>query len=94
MLKPARHVGGDLFEVLRLGPDSIVSGTTVIVDHDASADQDEHPLSLKLVKPRKPRKRKDEDSEKEPVGVGAKKSGDEPDDGEPSGDAEASADES
>jgi ATP-dependent Clp protease ATP-binding subunit ClpC len=74
-------------EVLRQGPDSIIPGTTVLVDHDESADQDEHPLSLKLVKPRKPRKKKDEDSEKEPVGVGAKKAEDDP----PAGDEPAAA---
>jgi ATP-dependent Clp protease ATP-binding subunit ClpC len=80
-------------EVLRLGPDSIVSGTTVLVDHDEEADQDEHPLSLKLVKPRKPRKKKDDDSDKEPVTVGAPKSEDDSgdaDDGAP----DAAADES
>jgi ATP-dependent Clp protease ATP-binding subunit ClpC len=80
-------------EVLRQGPDSIVPGTTVVVDHDKSADQEEHPLSLKLVKPRKPRKKKDEDSEKEPVGVGAKKSEDsEPGDDDPATETETAAD--
>jgi ATP-dependent Clp protease ATP-binding subunit ClpC len=63
-------------EVLRQGPDSIIPGTTVLVDHDASADQEEHPLSLKLVKPRKPRAKKKDEDVKEPVGVGAKKAGD------------------
>jgi ATP-dependent Clp protease ATP-binding subunit ClpC len=60
-------------EVLRQGPDTIVSGTTVLVDRDDSGDDDERPLSLKMVKPRKRPPRKEE---KEPVGVGAKKSGD------------------
>ena len=60
-------------EVLRQGPDSIISGTTVLVDAiEGVADDDEHPLSLKMVKPRKPRKKKDDEA-KEPVGVGAKK---------------------
>jgi ATP-dependent Clp protease ATP-binding subunit ClpC len=62
-------------EVLRQGPDTIVSGTTVLVERDESGDDEERPLSLKMVKPRKRAPRK----EKEPVGVGAKKSeGDEP----------------
>jgi ATP-dependent Clp protease ATP-binding subunit ClpC len=52
-------------EVLRQG--EIETGTTVLVDrdNDAPAD-DERPLSMKLVKPRKRPARK-----KEPVGVGA-----------------------
>jgi ATP-dependent Clp protease ATP-binding subunit ClpC len=82
-------------EVLRQGPDSIVPGTTVVVDHDKSADQEEHPLSLKLVKPRKPRKKKDEDAEKEPVTVGAPES--EGNDGaadDDSAETESAADES
>jgi ATP-dependent Clp protease ATP-binding subunit ClpC len=59
-------------EVLRQGPDSIIPGTTVLVDHDKDADQDEKPLSLKLVKPRKTKaKKKDEEAGKEPVVVGA-----------------------
>ena len=66
-------------EVLRQGPDTIVSGTSVVVDRDPSGDDDDRPLSLKLVKPRKRPKRKDED--KQPVGVGAKSEG-----GEPEGD--------
>ena len=64
-------------EVLRQGPDSIVSGTNVLVDRDPSStdDDDEHPLTLKLIKPRKrPAKKKDEEA-KEPVGVGAKGEG-------------------
>jgi ATP-dependent Clp protease ATP-binding subunit ClpC len=66
-------------EVLRQGPDTIASGTTVLVDRDDSGDDEERPLSLKMVKPRKRAPRK----EKEPVGVGAKKSeGDEPSTGD------------
>jgi ATP-dependent Clp protease ATP-binding subunit ClpC len=62
-------------EVLRQGPDSIIPGTTVLVDHDTEADQEEKPLSLKLIKPKKkPAKKRDDEAEKEPVGVGAKKS--------------------
>jgi ATP-dependent Clp protease ATP-binding subunit ClpC len=56
-------------EVLRQG--EIESGTTVLVERDPSADgegddDDEHPLTMKLVKPKKRPARK-----KEPVGVGA-----------------------
>ena len=79
-------------EVLRQGPDTIVSGTTVVVDRDESGDDEDRPLSLKMVKPRKRPKRKDEP--KHPVGVGAKKSdGDEPSDEAPADDAQAAADE-
>jgi ATP-dependent Clp protease ATP-binding subunit ClpC len=77
-------------EVLRQGPDSIVSGTTVVVDRDESGDDEDRPLSLKMVKPRKRPKKKDED--KEPVGVGAKKSdGGEPEPDAPAVDGESSA---
>ena len=54
-------------EVLRQGPDSIVSGTSVVIDRDESGDDEERPLSLKMVKPRKP-KAKPKDADKEPVG--------------------------
>jgi ATP-dependent Clp protease ATP-binding subunit ClpC len=51
-------------EVLKQG--EMASGTTVLVERD-SGDDEERPLKLKLVKPRKrPRKKP------EPVGVGAK----------------------
>ena len=83
-------------EVLRQGPDSIVSGTTVIVDRDESVgDDDDRPLNLKMVKPKKrPAKKKDDESDKEPVGVGAKKAdADEPAD-EPAPEPESSSDES
>jgi ATP-dependent Clp protease ATP-binding subunit ClpC len=58
-------------EVLRQGMETIDAGTSVIVDRDPSGDEDDRPLSLKLVKPRKSAPRK-----KEPVGVGAEKRGD------------------
>jgi ATP-dependent Clp protease ATP-binding subunit ClpC len=77
-------------EVLRAGPDSIASGTNVLVDKDADGDED-HPLSLKLIKPRKRPAKKKEDG-KEPVAVGAKGDGEQPEAGEPAGD-EPSADE-
>jgi ATP-dependent Clp protease ATP-binding subunit ClpC len=64
-------------EVLRQGLETIDAGTSVIVDRDPSGDENDRPLSLRLVKPRKSRAKKDE--EKQPVGVGAKKpDGDEP----------------
>jgi ATP-dependent Clp protease ATP-binding subunit ClpC len=76
-------------EVLRQGPDTIETGTTVLVDRDESGDEEDRPLSLKMVKPKKrpPRKKA-----KEPAGVGGR-GGQEPepepqadrtpDDGEP-----------
>ena len=53
-------------EVLRTG--DIVSGTTVLVERDPSGDEEDRPLKMKLVKPKKrpPAKKR------EPVGVGAK----------------------
>ena len=84
-------------EVLRQGPDTIASGTTVLVDRDESAAEDsDHPLTLKLVKPRKPRAEKDaEDAEKQPVTVGAPKSEDSDNEsGDAPGDGQAAADES
>src|SRR5438093_1184932 len=61
-------------EVLRQG--EIETGTTVLVDRDNNAaDDDERPLSMKLVKPRKRQARK-----KEPVGVGAGGDGTPPED--------------
>jgi ATP-dependent Clp protease ATP-binding subunit ClpC len=70
-------------EVLRQGPDTIETGTTVLVDRDESGDEEDRPLSLKMVKPKKraPRKKAD----KEPVAVGAKNGEDQ----EPDGDAPA-----
>ncbi len=52
-------------EVLRAG--SLTPGTTVLVQRDESGDEDDKPLKLKLVKPRKPRARK-----KAPAAVGAR----------------------
>ncbi len=63
-------------EVLRQGPDSIVSGTNVIVERDEAGDEEDHPLSLKLVKPRKRPQEEGRRGAKEPVGVGAKKGDD------------------
>jgi ATP-dependent Clp protease ATP-binding subunit ClpC len=75
-------------EVLRQGPDTIETGTTVVVDRDESGDEEDRPLSLKMIKPKKraPRKKAD----KEPVAVGAKKTEDqEPDADEPAPEPEA-----
>src|SRR3954447_15826811 len=55
-------------EVLRTG--DIVPGTTVLVERDPSGDEDDRPLKLKLVKPKKRSAKR-----REPVGVGAKSDG-------------------
>ena len=52
-------------EVLRQG--DIESGSTVVVERDPSGDEDERPLKMKLVKPKKKPAKK-----REPVGVAAK----------------------
>ncbi len=52
-------------EVLRQG--AIESGSTVLVERDPSGDEEERPLKMKLVKPRKQLAK-----EREPVGVAAK----------------------
>jgi ATP-dependent Clp protease ATP-binding subunit ClpC len=81
-------------EVLRTG--DIVPGTTVLIERDPSGDEEDRPLKMKLVKPKKrpPAKKR------EPVGVGAKGKGDSSDGsgepeptGEPVDRAEPSADE-
>jgi ATP-dependent Clp protease ATP-binding subunit ClpC len=54
-------------EVLRAGPEEIVSGTTVLVERDEGGDEEDHPLRLTLIKPRKRPARK-----KEPAGVGGR----------------------
>ena len=71
-------------EVLKAGVDAIQPGTTVMVDRDESGDENDQPLSLTLIAPKKGPAKKDE--EKQPVAVGAEgssedESGDEP--GEP-----------
>jgi ATP-dependent Clp protease ATP-binding subunit ClpC len=68
-------------EVLRHG--DIVPGTTVLIERDASGDEDERPLKMKLVKPKKPAAKK-----REPVGVAAAK----PADGEASSPPDAPID--
>jgi ATP-dependent Clp protease ATP-binding subunit ClpC len=69
-------------EVLRQGP--MVPGSTVVVDRDASGDEDDKPLKLTIIAPKKPAKKKAKPEKPEPekVGVGAKKD-DEPAEPEP-----------
>jgi ATP-dependent Clp protease ATP-binding subunit ClpC len=57
-------------EVLRAG--QMTPGSTVQVDRDPKGDEEDHPLKLKIVKPRKRPAKK----EPEKVGVGAGKKGD------------------
>ncbi len=75
-------------EVLRQG--EMTPGSTVMVARDASGDEEDRPLSLTIIAPKKPPKPKAK-PEPEKVGVGAKKDdGDEPGEPEPpAGDAEA-----
>jgi len=60
-------------EVLRQGP--MVPGSTVVVERDPSGDEEDKPLKLTIVAPKKPAKKKAKPDEPEPekVGVGAKK---------------------
>jgi ATP-dependent Clp protease ATP-binding subunit ClpC len=58
-------------EVLRQG--SMVPGSTVLVERDAAGDEEDKPLKLTIVAPKKPAKAKPEKPEPEKVGVGAKK---------------------
>ncbi len=70
-------------EVLRHGP--MVPGSTVLVERDAAGDEDDRPLKLSIIEPKKPAKKAK--PEPEAVGVGAKK--DEPEQPEqPAGDGE------
>jgi hypothetical protein len=62
--------------VLKQG--EIASGTTVLVERDAEGDEEERPLKLKLVKPRKKPARK-----KQPAGVGGRGDEAEPAEDEP-----------
>jgi hypothetical protein len=62
-------------------------GSTVQVERDAKGDEEDHPLKLKIVKPRKRPAKK---SEPETVGVGAKKGDD--DSGDDGGDPDSGDD--
>ena len=65
-------------EVLRAG--QMTPGSTVQVERDPKGDEEDHPLKLTIVKPRKrPAKKK---SEPEKVGVGAKDDGGDEDSGD------------
>jgi len=69
-------------EVLRQG--EMVSGSTVMVSRDESGDEDDKPLSLEIIAPKKP-KAKPPEPKREKVGVGAKK--DDDGDGVPEGES-------
>ena len=61
---------------------TLAPGSTVLVERDEKGDEEDHPLKLKIVKPRKKAAPKKKEPEK--VGVGAgKKDDDSGDDGEP-----------
>ncbi len=61
-------------EVLKQG--ELDSGTTVMVERDEKGDEEERPLTLKIIKPKKKpaAQKKKKKKEEEPVGVGAKDS--------------------
>jgi ATP-dependent Clp protease ATP-binding subunit ClpC len=67
-------------EVLKAGPDAIEPGTTVMIERDEAGDENDEPLSLRLIKPKKPRapKKKKGEDEKEPVAVGANSDAEDP----------------
>jgi ATP-dependent Clp protease ATP-binding subunit ClpC len=69
-------------EVLRQG--EMVPGSTVVVDRDPAGDEDDKPLKLTIVAPKKPLKKAKPEPEK--VGVGAKKDEGEQPPEEPPGD--------
>ncbi|MGE4121788.1 MAG: NDP-hexose 4-ketoreductase, partial [Solirubrobacterales bacterium] len=71
-------------EVLRAGP--MTPGSTVFVDRDESGDEEDKPLSLEIIAPKKPPRKEPQEPEPEKVGVGAKGG-----DGEPSPEAESPA---
>jgi ATP-dependent Clp protease ATP-binding subunit ClpC len=78
-------------EVLRAGP--MTPGSTVMVDRDSAGDEEDKPLSLTIVAPKKPKQKPPKKPEPETVGVGAKKSDGEHGSGDqgtsPHGDAES-----
>ncbi len=77
-------------EVLRQG--EMTPGSTVMVARDAAGDEEDKPLSLTIIAPKKPPRKEPEKPEPEKVGVGAK-GGDEHGEGggdeSPHGDAES-----
>ncbi|MGA8805840.1 MAG: AAA family ATPase, partial [Solirubrobacterales bacterium] len=74
-------------EVLKAG--QMTPGSTVQVERDTKGDEEDHPLKLKIVKPRKRPAKK---SEPEKVGVGAKQGDD--DDSPDSGDSDSTSEDS
>jgi ATP-dependent Clp protease ATP-binding subunit ClpC len=72
-------------EVLRQG--EMVPGSTVMVSRDEGGDEEDKPLSLEIIAPKKPKAKAVEKREREKVGVGAKKDGGEdgPEDAGPDG---------
>jgi ATP-dependent Clp protease ATP-binding subunit ClpC len=77
-------------EVLKAG--ELTPGTTVLVERDEKGDEEDKPLKLKIVKPRKKPAPKKKEPEKVGVGAGKKDDGDSGDDSEPeaSGDGDKS----
>jgi ATP-dependent Clp protease ATP-binding subunit ClpC len=60
-------------EVLRQG--EMVPGSTVMVARDPAGDDEDKPLSLEIIAPKKPKPKTVEEPKREKVGVGAKKDG-------------------
>jgi ATP-dependent Clp protease ATP-binding subunit ClpC len=60
-------------EVLRQG--EMTPGSTVMVSRDASGDEEDKPLKLEIIAPKKPAKKPPQKPEPEKVGVGAKQGG-------------------
>jgi len=61
-------------EVLRQG--QMAPGSTVMVARDAAGDEEDKPLSLTIIAPKKPKAKAPKKPEPETVGVGAAKKGD------------------
>ncbi|MGN6276145.1 MAG: ATP-dependent Clp protease ATP-binding subunit [Solirubrobacterales bacterium] len=60
-------------EVLRQS--EMIPGSTVMVARDPSGDEEDKPLSLEIIAPKKPKPKAVEEPKREKVGVGAKKDG-------------------
>ncbi|MGN6216494.1 MAG: ATP-dependent Clp protease ATP-binding subunit ClpA, partial [Solirubrobacterales bacterium] len=69
-------------EVLRQG--EMTPGSTVMVSRDSAGDEEDKPLSLEIIAPKKPKAKALEKPEREKVGVGAKQ--DDGGEGDPEGD--------
>jgi ATP-dependent Clp protease ATP-binding subunit ClpC len=66
-------------EVLRQG--EMTPGSTVLVERDAAGDEEDSPLKLTIIAPKKPPKKAEPEREK--IGVGAKRGGEGGDDAPP-----------